>query len=77
VFQRVSHKFRELLDASQRLQSVQLPDLDSTSLPANLAEEHAEAEQLWRQTGQKKKAIRQAKHAVKQISWPQWKTPPD
>ncbi|MCZ6459095.1 MAG: DUF349 domain-containing protein [Gammaproteobacteria bacterium] len=77
VFQRVSHKFRELLDASQRLQSVQLADLDATSLPENLAEEHAEADQLWRQTGQKKKAIRQAKQAVKQISWPQWKTPPD
>lgn len=75
VFERVSHKFRELLDASERLQSVQLPDLDTASLPDNLPEEHADAEQLWRKTANKKKAIQRAKQAVKQISWPEWKTP--
>lgn len=75
VFKRVSHKYRELLEAIERLQTIQLPALDAASLPTSLAEDPAEAEQLWREAGQKKKAIRRAKQIIKHIRWPQWKTP--
>ncbi|HEY5646491.1 MAG TPA: DUF349 domain-containing protein, partial [Pseudomonadales bacterium] len=75
AFERVSHRFRELADANERLAGARLPVLDHAVVPDRIgAETPAE---VWQAVDRLDKAIERARRTMDQLRWPDWAARPD
>ena len=75
VFETVSHTFRELTDAVERLESVKPLELAIATIPEQLPTDPTELPALWKSADRCRSLIRQAEQICKHVAWPQWAKP--
>jgi len=73
VFEAVSHRFRELADASKRLAVAQVPALPDTALP--LASDAAPSADVWREVEQRRQLAKTLARLRRDLAWPAWAPP--
>ncbi|MCZ6852667.1 MAG: DUF349 domain-containing protein, partial [Gammaproteobacteria bacterium] len=75
AFETVSHAFRELADAVERLERAEPQVVADETVPDPLPTDPAALQALWKSANQHRSLIRQAERICKQIAWPQWAKP--
>ncbi|HEX7034976.1 MAG TPA: DUF349 domain-containing protein [Pseudomonadales bacterium] len=75
VFESVSHRFRELADAMDRLASADLPELPETALEIGPPEDVAAHRALWDAVEQRRRLVRRLEQTRRTVRWPQWAPP--
>jgi hypothetical protein len=73
VFETVSHRFRELADAMERLAAAQLPALPDTALP--LEAEDTPGAETWREVEQRRRLAKTLARLRRDLAWPAWAPP--
>ncbi|MCB1683388.1 MAG: DUF349 domain-containing protein [Pseudomonadales bacterium] len=72
VFERISHAYRELADAREKLAGIQIPQLAQDSLPEQIPGEADAAQALWQQVRRQRGQLRQIGQALARLNWPDW-----
>ncbi len=75
VFERVSHAFRELADAVERLERAKSLNLTIDTVSDPLPTDPIELQALWQSRSQRRSLIRTAERVRKNIAWPPWAKP--
>lgn len=72
VFEAVSHRFRELADAVDRLEALELPALPQQPLAVS---DSAPPRRSWDAVTQHRDVLRQLEKARRHVAWPDWAPP--
>lgn len=75
VFEAVSHRFRELADAMERLASAELPELPETPLAIGPPEDVAAHRALWDAIEQRRRLAKRLEQTRRNVRWPHWAPP--
>ena len=75
VFQTVSHAFRELADAVERLERAEPQVFAIETVPNPLSTDPTELQALWKSANKHRSLKRKAEQICKHIAWPQWAEP--
>jgi len=73
VFEAVSHRFRELADAMERLAAAELPALPDT--PLALDADAPPGAEVWREVEQRRRLAKTLARLDRDVAWPAWAPP--
>ncbi len=78
VFETVSHRFRELADAMERLEQAQPPELpDALALDEGPPQDAAGHRALWQAVAAHHRVLKRLEQVRRQVRWPSWAPPSD
>jgi exonuclease SbcC len=75
VFESVSHAFRELADSVACITTAQWSGSELAPLPDPFPRDHKQLKSLWRQVGERRRALRDGERLVDRVAWPEWVKP--
>lgn len=75
VFEAVSHRFRELADAMERLDQAQVPALPGEPLEIGPPDDIAAHRALWEAVSERRGTLKRLEQIRRQVRWPRWAPP--
>lgn len=75
VFETVSHRFRELADAAERLARAEVPALPAQPLEICPPEDARAHRALWESVGERRRLHKRLDQILRQVRWPEWAPP--